>query len=287
MPSGNRVLAKDSSRWLAIPHGRHRSRRASANGARADGGSVGLVPGYVEERIRRPPPDGLSVVAGSTPVVSFGRVAEARIATVGINPSRVEFLSRQGEELCGESRRLATLRSLAVPDLSTASLPIAAQVLADCDSYFSRNPYRRWFDQLDAVLQKCGASYYDGSACHLDLVQWATDPVWGKLPRTQRAALLAEDRNFLHDQLAHESVSTLLLNGRTVIETFSEAMACRLRPERDRLVFGRSSTRLVRGWVGDITVVGWTVNLQSSFGVTNDLRNRLADRVATLTGLDG
>jgi hypothetical protein len=55
-------------------------------------------------------------------------------------------------------------------------------VVADCAAYFQRNPYRRWFDPLDELLRAgVGASFYDGTACHLDLVQWATDPVWGQM----------------------------------------------------------------------------------------------------------
>ena len=37
-----------------------------------------------------------------------------------------------------------------------------------------RNPYS-WFNPLEALLNAAaGASYYKRSACHLDLVQWAT-----------------------------------------------------------------------------------------------------------------
>ena len=75
------------------------------------------------------------------------------------------------------------------------SLPLPSRswltkVLDDCNGYFQRNPYRRWFDQFHPVLTACGASYYDGSACHLDLVQWATDPARQAPQRAQ--ARLAE-----------------------------------------------------------------------------------------------
>jgi hypothetical protein len=37
----------------------------------------------------------------------------------------------------------------------------------------------KWFDQMEEfVLTNTGYSYFDGTACHLDLIQWATDPVW-------------------------------------------------------------------------------------------------------------
>jgi hypothetical protein len=71
-----------------------------------------------------------------------------------------------------------------------------ASVVADCATYFQRRPYRRWFDPLDRLLRTgAGVSYYDGSACHLDLVQWATDPIWGRIAdRGVRGALLAEGK---------------------------------------------------------------------------------------------
>jgi hypothetical protein len=130
-----------------------------------------MIPDYIEQRIRRRAPAGASVVPGSTPVVAFGNSQMASVATLGLNPSRIEFLDeRTGQELVGTSRRLATFASLGTSDLSTAPDAIVAQVLDDCNSYFERNPYRRWFDQLMPVLEACGASYYDRSACHLDLV---------------------------------------------------------------------------------------------------------------------
>jgi hypothetical protein len=51
-----------------------------------------------------------------------------------------------------------------------------------CNSYFHGNPYS-WFARLEEVLQAIGASYYEDTACHLDLTQWATDPTWNGLHR--------------------------------------------------------------------------------------------------------
>jgi hypothetical protein len=164
-------------------------------------------------RLRRPPPAAY-VVPGSTPVLSFGNASAAAVATLWLNPSRQEFLDRSGRELSGAARRFETLASLGVPDLASASEAILHRVINACNGYFHANPYRRWFDQLEPVLQSVGASYYDGSACHLDLVQWATDPVWGKIPdRAVRDRLLAEDAAFLLDQLSTGSFRLLLING--------------------------------------------------------------------------
>jgi hypothetical protein len=131
-------------------------------------------------------------VPGSTPVLSFGNASHAAVATLGLNPSRQEFLDRNGRELGDTARRFETLASLGAPTLDSAPEAMVHRVVNACNGYFEGNPYRGWFDQLEAVLQSVRASYYDGTACHLDLVQWATDPVWSKLPSAVRNRLLAE-----------------------------------------------------------------------------------------------
>ena len=242
------------------------------------------VPTYVADRVRRSHPAGCSVVPDSTAVVSFGSAARSRVATVGINPSRVEFLDRRGHDLVGRDRRLATLRSLGsgLPSERLTDAQVA-QVVADCDAYFSRNPYRRWFDQLDLVLRAVGASYYDGSGCHLDLVQWATDPTWAGLDRSVQAALLRADVGFLQQQLKNESIELVLCNGRAVVDAFGAEMGCRFRDAGGVQLGGRgTAAQLVVGRYGVVKVIGWSVNLQSSFGVTNELRSLLAERVGSL-----
>jgi transposase-like protein len=152
------------------------------------------IPPYVLERVRRSIPPSSMVVPGSTPVVAFGNARRATVATLGLNPSRVEFLDRHGQEFTESQRRLETCRSLGVAQLADAPDDIVERVVAGCDGYFQRNPYWRWFLPLEQVLQGVGVSYTDGSACHLDLIQWATDPVWGKLPTRQDAVVESSSR---------------------------------------------------------------------------------------------
>ena len=155
------------------------------------------VPEYIETRIRQLPPEGLPVVPGSTPVVAFGEVRKAMVATLGWNPSKVEFLDRNGKELAGAERRLETLSSLGESNLSSASPDAIRRVFEGCNDYFHRCPYRKWFDVLEKILRPLGASYYTGTACHLDLVQWATDPTWGKLRGDLKKNLVEADLSFL------------------------------------------------------------------------------------------
>lgn len=243
-----------------------------------------MIPAYIEARIRRPPPAGCCIVAGSTPVVSFGNAQTATVATLGLNPSRLEFLDDDGSELVGAARRLATHSSLGTVDLATAPAEAVAQVLADCNGYFQRRPYR-WFNWFRPILEACGASFDDGTACHLDLVQWATDPTWAKLrPASTRKQLLAEDSAFLAEQLQNERLRLLLVNGISVLRELRRTIT----PEFDVLDpiigYAHVDTRLFAGTILDrVRVVGWSTNLQSSFGVTTELRDELANRIGALS----
>ncbi len=255
-------------------------RRCGESPAAGLGSGLADLPEYIAERVRQPPKVG-PVVSGSSPVVAFGNARRARVATLGLNPSRLEFLDRAGRELDGANRRLETLASLSIASLEEAPDEVIGRVVSACDGYFWRNPYRRWFDQLEGILSGMEVTYYGGSACHLDLVQWATDPVWRQLSAHDRKGFLDADQPFLLAQLRKERIEVLLLNGQAVIERYQAATDSRLRPAGELKASGRA-TLLREGAFGDIRVVGWSVNIQSSFGVSNELRTRLRDRVALL-----
>lgn len=237
------------------------------------------VPDYVAGRIRCAVPVNCSVVPNSTPVVSFGNASVARVATLGLNPSRVEF-EEKGVWLDGAKRRLATHQSLGVASLVDAPDVVIAQVLADCYDYFLHNPYWKWFGQLETLLTLAvGASYKNGTACHLDLVQWATDPTWGRLKAAARKQLIAADRAFLRQQLMSERIELVLLNGGKVVdEVASTGVTFVSRPSAVDTVHNMS-TPVVVGRDRGVLYVGWRVNIQSSPGVTNRLRSALAARV--------
>lgn len=226
------------------------------------------LPEYIETRIRRCPPDDLPIVAGSTPVVAFGEVTKAGVATLGWNPSKLEFLDNDGNELTGTDRRLETLTSLGAEDLSTVSRDLIRRVFDGCNGYFLRCPYRKWFDVLEKVLRRLGVSYYTGTACHLDFVQWATDPTWGELRRLHRERLMERDLSFLQQQLSQENLRLLLLNGSGIAKACKKMLDCDLD---ERLIPGNLDLKLYIGQTPQgVRVIGWNKNLQSSFGVSNE-----------------
>src|SRR5919198_398353 len=167
----------------------------------------------------------LSVLPGSMPVVSFGDPNGALAATLSLNPSWREFESPDGTWLSGSRRRLASLISLGASDPRQLDDEQVATVVAESDSYFhGPNWYRGWFHWLESLLNTSGAgSYFDGTACHLDLVQWATKPAQGELPTDVWRRLVEEDRDFLRRQLANTNVHVLILNGASVEQWVQEA----------------------------------------------------------------
>lgn len=241
-----------------------------------------MVAEYIASRIRKPLP-GEFVVPQSTPVIAFGNAQTARIATLGLNPSRAEFVDRNGNLLSGENRRLSTNISLGLASIEDVSDPDIQTIVDDCNTYFHRNPYRRWFDQLDTILQLCGASYYDNTACHLDLVQWATDPVWSGLESDVKKQLLKTDVSFLHQQILDSQLDCILINGRGVLNLFLQSFDIRLQESEPIRGFHIHDIRLFNGWFNDRThVIAWTINIQSSHGVSNRLREELGSRCAHL-----
>ncbi len=239
------------------------------------------IPQYIIDRIRRTAPEKAAIVPGSTPVVSFGNATSARVATLGLNPSKREFLDKAGLELVGGERRLATHQSLGLVGLTSVSPEKVGAVLAECNGYFNKNPYCPWFDQLEQIIKPSGFSYYDGSACHLDLVQWATNPTWRHLPVAVREQLIVADAEFLEQQLLNEKFRFILVNGTGVRLQLENRFGASLTELAPIMGLGPNATRIYEGSVLDrVYVVAWSTNLQGSHGVTKELRAELARRVS-------
>lgn len=232
------------------------------------------------------------VIGWGSPVPSFGDISRATVATLGLNPSNREFVDRNGNELDGESRRFPTLGSLGIQRWSDARGAHHTAIMDSCRGYFFRNPYDGWFRQLDHVIGGTEASYYDDEcqACHLDLIPFATACKWTDLSRWERERLVEMAGDTLARLLVDSPVRILVLNGRSVVD------------ELQRLAESVLECREMRGWalkrngkaciagVGykgvlsrlggvefgrEILVLGYNHNLQSSFGVTNEVRDSI------------
>jgi hypothetical protein len=221
------------------------------------------------------------VVAGSTPVLGFGNFLTARVATLGLNPSKNEFLNRKGQLLTDRRARLVSLQSLGLATFSDASIANREAVLEGCLNYFNGRNVYGWFGRFRPILEALDASYAEGTACHLDLVQTATDPVWSGLTAAVQRHYLAHEAGFFQQQLAEHRIRMVLLNGRTVVETFVAQTGAQLHSSFQRSPCDRAyeffqGKHRVAGNL--IQVRGWNLNLQSSHGITTEFVRSIAEQ---------
>lgn len=232
---------------------------------------MSTVPDYLLSMIRREPPIEGLIVAKSTPVVSFGNFLTARIATLGINPSNREFEDQKGRLLSGGFQRLENLDSLKATSLASLTEAQVSDVIAACFSYFNKNSYS-WFTPLEKVINPgLGASYFNESACHLDLVQWSTSSKWQALSLTTKEKLIENGKIHLQNQLLHSKILTVVVNGKSVWEALT--LAGFGKPDEvGSLSFnaGKTPCKLLVLKNGAIKFVGWTSNLQSQQGANSD-----------------
>ena len=237
----------------------------------------------VIERAMSPYPEIVEIVPSSTPVVSFGYPNKAIVATLGINPSSNEFQVGNGNKnlLAFGSKKLVDTEVLGVDSPKRLNEKQAIEVIKGCYSYFSpQGKPLKWFDPLQLhVLDPINASYSSGTACHLDLVQWATDPVWQnkKMKKDSKKLLLTNDKEFLKYQLSNYNFKYIFLNGSTVISQVKKLGIVKLEKVGE-VRFNRAGTMsaILKGNIGSKTVIGWGLNV--GYGATlkeglEDLQN--------------
>ncbi|MDB5761635.1 MAG: hypothetical protein JWQ21_630 [Herminiimonas sp.] len=232
------------------------------------------------------------VIRWGAPVPVFGDISSASVATLGLNPSNLEFVDRNGKELEGDRRRFHTLSSLGLDSWSNARSKHIDLIADSCKEYFHRNPYDGWFKALDQLISGTNTSYYAGQsgACHLDLIPFATDCKWTSLSSKERQYLLNHAGDTLGLLLRDSPVKMLLLNGQSVIDNFriisngvfeeQVVPAWTLHRQSGPNVKGVRFTGTVCK-IGDIPlkrdllIIGYNHNIQSSFGVTNQVKNSM------------
>ena len=239
----------------------------------------------------------LSVIPWSSPVPFFGDITQAVVATLAVNPSNLEFTNKDGEALSDAKRRLETLQSLGIAKWSTAKAGHFKQINESMIRYFETNPYNTWFKHLEQLLAGANVSYYGNSelfAAHVDLIPFATSIKWTGLSKIQKEHLLELYSNPLAELLKNSPVKCLVLNGKTVVETLQELAATEFKkrsvaawnlPRKNRDVRGYSLEGLVSGIGGtalgkEIKILGFNHNIQSSFGVTSEVKTNIGNWLA-------
>ena len=237
---------------------------------------------FIKDRIKSPYPIPKIIVSKSTPVLSFGDFRKAKVFTLGINPSNLEFENKNGELLKNNLRRLHTYNSLKVENYHNLTDKGVDDILDGCVNYFNRNPYK-WFNKFDKILSGIGVSYTKPPfAAHVDLVQWATKIKWRDLSNQEKNVLIEDGRLFLEYQLESDSLDILLLNGKTVIDSFKEWNGINLNTISYKRPNGKNSNIVHGMYKNRIKIIGWSLNLQSSFGVSNEDIQIISNKVREL-----
>ena len=231
------------------------------------------IPDFIKERIRTPCRSKY-IVPLSTPVPFFGNYVSAKVYTIGINPSHLEFLTDGNKILPDSNKRLSDFETLGLTkDSSLEDLDEfqVGSVVGDCLTYFKRRPYK-WFNSLERVVNNSlNVSYFSDTACHLDLVQWATIPVWGKIREedpSEASQLLHLDLPFLEKQLDHlksqnKGIKCIFLSGRTVVENLQSLMSISL-VGKTKVNHKRYQYDLFSGEFKGILVLGSSMNVPDS-----------------------
>lgn len=239
----------------------------------------------------------LDVISWAAPIPYFGDPCKATIGTVGLNPSDREFVSSEGAELTGATRRFHTLKSLELSSWSELTPAGLESIHTSCTEYFSRNPYDAWFKPLDLLLSGTNDSFYSTlfHACHLDLIPYATGIKWAYLKSWQRESLLKISASFLGQVLKYSPIKMLVLNGRTVVENFERAAGVNFyKNSVDAWSLPRKNGNHISGFsyegrisrMGDIDlgrdvcILGYNHNIQSSYGVTSTVRTSIQEWIS-------
>lgn len=222
----------------------------------------------LRRRLRREPSP--STVPGTLPVLFFGDLFSAEIATVGLNPSDQEYTDRRGALLTGTKQRFATLDSLGAANRSELTDEQCDEAVHMMRGYYRPDkPVYGWFAALGRVVGGLGASLRDGSAAHLDLVQEATHPTWSALPQHERNRLLVDDLPFLEWEIRAFPLRAVICTGKTA----SGHVRARLGVDVEET----GEMARIKWWIGranvdgrDIGFAGWNYPLARPTGLGAD-----------------
>lgn len=235
--------------------------------------------------------ESVNLLSEGQPIQYFGNINQAKIATIGLNPSDKEFYSDKYEELTSNSRRFHTLASLKIKNWVLLSKDDLVKVKYCMDSYFEINPYKRWFNQLENIFSDAGYSYYDNTACHIDLIPYATKIKWSSLKNREQQYLLSISIKDFQRCIKESHLEILILNGASVISGFLKTHDVNLDKELVSEWEVKTKKGIVNGYkykgyltLGNnkpILVLGYNYNLQSSFGLSREIKGSIKDWIVS------
>jgi hypothetical protein len=230
-------------------------------------------------RLRQAP--SASTVPGTLPVLFFGDLLSAEVATVGLNPSDQEYLNKDGAPLVGPAQRFATVDSLGAHDRASLTDEQCAEAVEWMRDYYEpgKPVYGSWFNALTRVAEGFGASFRERSAAHLDLIQESTSPVWSELSAGEREALLEQDLPFLEWEIRACPLTAVICTGKTV--------SIHVRRQLGVVVDEEGTLARIRWWVGhadvngrSVSFAGWNYPLARATGLGREGETALGELFA-------
>lgn len=167
------------------------------------------------------------ILRDTTPVPVFGQYIDAKIVTVGINPSSNEFPT-------GKNRRLTHLSDVGLPvnyyqlSLNSMSIDQAMTIENSLINYFLNDPYCDWFDYAEMVLDiGFGASYKSNesqkSSCHLDIFPWVTTQ-FSRLDLPVQKEFYQENAGFIKTFLTQKIIANLVILGSSTFDLIQKQL---------------------------------------------------------------
>ena len=225
-----------------------------------------ILPEYARLRVAQEPPDGCCVPVGTVPTIAYGDPAEARVATIGLNP--------------GHGHQRSARR-----DAEPIVAPNAQEGKYGYDYFEVFGDAPGYFRPLERIIVACGASYLDGSACHLDLAQWPTSERWSDLPKKCAAdaqgKLLADGVHLFKQQLMESHGIRLLLGDGIRVKEQMEGRLGVEAPCIDTLTVSgyKRTMRVFSGEALDRFYIGWNWPL---IRIGSKMVEKLAQRVSEI-----
>lgn len=218
------------------------------------------------EYIKQPIPqnENMKIVEHSVPVPFFGNIERARVATISINPSNLEFEDKSGNLLQMPHKRFADRVFLSEKDTDTLSENHAKGVYESLCGYFRNKPYKTWFDRLEKNVEEIlGGSYYDGTMVHLDIYPWATKKKWSKLRAAEKKQALNK-YDLLKKILRNKNFAYIYINGKATKEQLEKYFDKKIH-ETPVKISGQT-WKIYEGELDDNTkLIGLSCNIQSSY----------------------
>ncbi len=207
---------------------------------------------YIQKSI----PSGLDIVEQSIPICFFGNIETAKVATIGINPAPDAFSSNP---------TLLERSTLNTDDKDFLSFENATKVYNSLITYFEHpEGIHSFFKKLEAFISPVFCCHYiDGDMVHLDIVPWATNKKWVKIPQNMKVAFIEEYKNFFVKIIIECDIKTFFVNGKSVKNQLRDVL--NLSWTDIKIKTGKNNTTISIAKFNDITFLALSRFIPNDF----------------------